>query len=137
MQGPNSHRHSRATGRARRAIAPIPFGPKLWSVWALLLGVATLAAALDLRWWLGLALLLPGILLQVRLGRRSAEARGIRERALSTPEFFLPGIFGAALAWVAGAADRRYFALILVAGLILVVDPVMRWQWKRRYGVRS
>jgi hypothetical protein len=135
---PTGHRDSRPTWRGpRRAVAPIPFGPQLLIVWASLLAGGALAALLDLRWWMGMVLLIPGLVLQVRAGRRAAEAQGVRVRVFSIPENVLAGIFGAALAAVAAAVDKRYFALILVAGVIILVDPVMRWQWSRRYGSRS
>lgn len=135
MHDPPTQRQSKPGWRgARRAIAPIPFGPQLLAVRALLLTGGALAASLDLRWWLGLILLIPALLLQVRLGRRAAASEGVREHVLSIPELLFPGLFGAAFAAVAAAVDRRFFALILVAGLILVIDLVAPWQWRRRYG---
>jgi hypothetical protein len=134
---PTGHRHAKPTWRAaRRAVAPIPLGPQLLIVWALLLAGGALAAVADLRWWLGVALLIPGLVLQVRAGRRAAEEQGVRERVFSIAENVVPGIFGAGLAVVAATVDRRYFALILVAGVIILVDPAMRWQWNRRYGTK-
>jgi hypothetical protein len=115
-----------------RPSAPAPARLAL-RVYAALLLAAALGAVLDLRWWVTVILLLPGLGLSVRYGWTAARARGLRHSS-ETPIPLYIGL-GACIGAISGplsdSVPSRYWGFQVV-GLAAVGDLVSRvWWWRR------
>jgi hypothetical protein len=86
-------------------------------------------------WLVTLALMLPGFLAHEALGYQAARERGIRLRSQlpSQRRITLLGVVGALVAIVAmDGLPQRAVPLAIGLSMLLVLEPVWRWEWRRR-----
>ena len=118
-----------------RRSAPAPIGWPLAAAYGLLL----LAAISDAVWeWprgIGLALLIPGFAVHVGLSMSAGQTDGIRFQREMPPirlRLVLGGLVGLVVVLAESVRPVYFSPLVLVALLILVVDPATRVMWRHR-----
>jgi hypothetical protein len=84
-------------------------------------------------WWLGVVLLMPGVVLLIRFGWIAADALGIVSRD-ETGQWIVGLIAGpgaVAVGALAKSYHKDYAALLFVGYLVIIVDPLWRFIWSR------
>jgi len=127
---------SQSHGRLRPlwSSAPPLIGWPLAACYGLLLVPAITGAVFEWRTLLTIALLVPGFVLQMRLGYTAACAYGIPRRTFVVPSGtrILFGIVAGILGVLVAHIRPTYLApLGFVLVLILIADPVWRIAWNR------
>jgi len=111
----------------RRPSLPPQGNRLLWS-YSVLVAPAVLAAVFAWLWWIGVVLLVPGLLLRLRAGWAVAEARGIAscDQTGQVVVSAISGLGAVALGAVARTFPGQYSALFFACYVIIVVDPLWR-----------
>jgi hypothetical protein len=111
----------------KRPSVPPP-ARKLPLSYGLLIVAAAIAAVLAWPWWLGLVLLVPGMVLYFRAGQAEAFTRGWTSGEEGGRGFvaIVGALSGMGYAALASAFPDRYASLLLVGFLIVVCDPLGR-----------
>lgn len=120
-----------------RRSAPAPIGWPLAAAYCLLL----LAAISDAVWeWprgIGFALLIPGFAVHIGLSMSAGQADGVRFQKEMPPmrlRLLLGGLVGLVVVLAESARPGYFGPLVLVALLILVLDPATRVMWRHHDG---
>ena len=117
-----------------RRSAPPLIGWPLAACYGLLLTPAILSAALQWSWAITVALLIPGVVMQICLGYMAGRAYGIHYRPQMLPmrqRLALSGLAGL-LGGLSPNIRPTYIApLCFVIVMVFIVDPAWRIMWKR------
>lgn len=96
---------------------------------------AIMGAVWGWPWFVTLALVAPGMVAHEILGYQAARARGItvRTRLPSDKRLSLLGLLvGIIGVFAAGAVPKRFVPLVIVADLLLLIEPIWRLKWRHR-----